>query len=376
MNVTARVIRDEGEWDAIRPGWDALYAASPHASTPLDFAWLRHWWRVYGPAYGSGGLRIVTAWRGARLLAALPLYERRGDRNGFGVRFLRFLSTGEAEYEEVCPDYLNVLCLGGEEQACIDAIWTHIDRLAWDQLELLDLPEGSPLRQSGALPSLTRTFPRGACPLADLTGGFDTYLGRLSSNSRQQARRLLREGERAGAAFETVAVDHAAGAFDDLVRLHQARWTGEGKPGVFAAPRFTAFHREIIREWLPAGRVVLARLAVAGEPVAVIYGFVTGTTFEFYQSGVRHDEAGSLRSPGTLAHLLLMQALAERGIHIYDFLRGASSYKQRLATRERHLVGMRIWRPTLRSAAHQSLRLAARVARPGLLSRFSRAVAR
>jgi CelD/BcsL family acetyltransferase involved in cellulose biosynthesis len=364
--VTARLIRDEAEWDALRPEWEALYAASPYASTPLDFDWLRVWWRVFGSTYGTGGLQIVTAWRGTRLVGALPLYEGRNGAGPFGVRQLRFVSTGEAEYEETCPDYPNILCLRGEEDACLDAVWHCVERLAWDHLELLDLPKESPLLHNRALPGRARTFQRGTCPVADLTGGFEAYLGRLSSNSRQQARRLLREGERAGATFEIVAADQAADAFDDLVRLHQGRWTAEGKPGVFAAPRFTAFHREIVQEWLPGGRAVLARLSVGDEPVAVLYGFVTGSGFDFYQSGVRRDVTGRLRSPGNLAHLLLIQTLAERGVTAYDFLRGTSSYKERLATRENQLVGVQVWRPTLRAATCRSARLAARVTRRGL----------
>jgi hypothetical protein len=300
------------------------------------------------------------------LVGALPLYEGRSGRSPLGARELRFLSTGEAEYEETCPDYLNALCLCGEEEACLDAVWDCFDGLAWDHLELLDLPVESPLLRSRAFPGLVRTFPRGTCPVADLGGGFDAYLGRLSSNSRQQARRLLRESERAGATFETVAADQAAGAFDDLVRLHQARWNAEGKPGVFAAPRFTAFHREIVAEWLPGGRAVLARLSLGGEPLGVLYGFVTGSRFHFYQSGVRRDVTERLRSPGNLAHLLLMQTLAERGVTAYDFLRGASSYKERLATRENQLVGLRVWRPTFRAATCRSARLAERVTRRGL----------
>jgi CelD/BcsL family acetyltransferase involved in cellulose biosynthesis len=81
---------------------------------------------------------------------------------------------------------------------------------------------------------------------------------------------------------------------------------------------------------------------------------------------VRQDPPGSLRSPGTLAHLLLMQTLAPRGITAYDFLRGASTYKTRLATRERRLVALRVWRRTLRSTTQQSLRLAARITRRGV----------
>jgi CelD/BcsL family acetyltransferase involved in cellulose biosynthesis len=363
--VTARLVREEGEWDVLRPQWKALYESSPYASTPLDFDWLRTWWRLFAPTCGSGGLRIVTAWRGARLVGALPLYEDRSACGPLAVRQLRFLSTGEEEHEETCPDYLNILCLPGEEAAGLEAVWDCIKRLGWDHLELLDLPAESPLLRNRAFAGSARTFPRGTCPVADLAGGFEAYLERLSSNSRQQSRRLLRAGERAGATFEIVGVDQAPGAFDALVRLHQARWTPEGKPGVFAAPRFTAFHREIVRAWLPCGRAVLARLCLGGEPVAVLYGFVTGSRFEFYQSGVGRDDTGQLRSPGNLAHLLLMQTLAERGGTTYDFLRGASYYKKRLATRERQLVGVEVWRSTLRGAICRSVRLAARVTRRG-----------
>ena len=365
--VTSRLVDRERDWDALRPQWKALYAASPYASPPLDFDWLRLWWRVYGPAYGPGGLQIVTVWRRTELIGALPLYQ--GRRGGaLAVRHLRFLSTGEAEHEETCPDYLNTLCRTGDEEVCSDAVWNCVGQMAWDHLELLDLPEESPLVRSAARPARARTVPRGTCPVADLTGGFETYLGRLSANSRQQARRIIREGQRAAATFELAAADQASEAFDDLVRLHQARWTAEGKPGVFAASRFTTFHRELVRQWLPAGRAVLARLSVAGEPAAVLYGFVNGSRFEFYQSGVKRDADGRLRSPGQLAHLLLMQALAERGITAYDFLRGASSYKKRLATCENRLVGVQLWRPTFRAATGRSVRIVARVTRRSLRS--------
>jgi CelD/BcsL family acetyltransferase involved in cellulose biosynthesis len=360
-DITTRVIQEELEWDAIRDDWKSLYALSPYSSTPLDFVWLRGWWRVYGNLYGTGGLRVVTVWRGSRLVGAVPLYVGGGVGDSRGGRHLRFISTGEAEHEETCPDYLNLLCLPGEEAACVDTMWDEVGRMAWDRLEFLDLSEDSPLLQARNIPYTVRPFPRGSCPVADLASGFEAYLGLLSPNIRQQARRLVREGERAAAQFEVVDVEHAAGAFDDLVRLHQERWTMDGKPGVFAAPQFIEFHRSLIREWLPGGRAVLARLSLAGEPVAVLYGFVTGQKFDFYQSGVRRDTAGPLRSPGNLAHLLLMRALTGRGVTTYDFLRGASSYKQRLATRENRLVGVRIWRPTLRAAICRLGQLAGRV---------------
>jgi CelD/BcsL family acetyltransferase involved in cellulose biosynthesis len=294
----------------------------------------------------------------------------RGVGGSFGGRHLRFISTGEDEHEETCPEYLNLLCLPGEEAVCADAIWGEVGRMEWDHLEFLDLTEDSPLLRAGTLPSEARSFSRGSCPVADLAEGFEAYLKQLSLKSRQQARRVLREGERVGAQFEVVKVEQAAGAFDDLVRLHQDRWTSDGKPGVFAAARFTEFHRNLVQQWLPSGRAVLARLSLTGVPVAVVYGFVNGRKFDFYQLGTQRDTAASVHSPGILANLLLMRALAERGVTAYDFLRGAAAYKQRLATRENKLDGVRIWRPTLRAAVYRSSQLAARVFNQG--QRFMR----
>jgi len=116
--LTTRIIREEEEWDAIRDDWNTLYASSPYSSVPLDFVWLRGWWRVYGTLYGKVGLRVVTAWRGSKLVGAIPLYVSRGVGNSLGARHLRFISTGEEEHEETCPDYLNLLCLPGEEVVC------------------------------------------------------------------------------------------------------------------------------------------------------------------------------------------------------------------------------------------------------------------
>lgn len=349
--LTVRVIRTEGEWDALHSAWDDLYAACPDAAAPVDFAWMRTWWRFYGATYGPGGLRIVTAWRSDELVAVLPLYLSAGDQARAGGRCLRFISTGEAEHEEVCPEYLDLICRPVDAPVAAEAIWDEVNRLTWDCLEWLDLRASSPLLRARSLPPGAAAFSRGSCPIADLSSGFDDYVERLSSKGRKEVRRLLRDAETLGARLEVAGEDQADAAFEDLCRLHQARWEGRGEPGVFAAPRFAAFHRDLVRQWLPGGRAVLARLWLGEEPAAVLYGFVAGAKVDIYQSGVRMDAVGTMRSPGTLLHLLLMQALVTRGITAYDFLSGAAFYKDRLATREQALAGIRIWRTTPRALA-------------------------
>ena len=129
-HLKTRIISHEDEWDAVREQWDALVSCSSYASTFLDFAWLRNWWRVFGATYGADRLRIVTAWHGSQLVGALPLYV--SISGGLPrTRELRFVSTGEAEYEETCPDYLNLLCRPTEEAAFLESLGPVLHRIGW-----------------------------------------------------------------------------------------------------------------------------------------------------------------------------------------------------------------------------------------------------
>jgi CelD/BcsL family acetyltransferase involved in cellulose biosynthesis len=335
--LTIRLIDDATAWDEIREDWNHLHAASPTASTTLDFVWLHRWWQVYGPVYGAGGLRIITLWRGTQMVGALPLYIELRRTGPFVIHCLRLVSTGEAEFEETCPDYLNLLHLPGEAKDCARAAWQAIAQIRWHTLELLDLPNDSPLLD-GHEPLHVKVTPRGGCPVAFIGDGFEAYLAQLSSKTRMRARQELRKVESAGVVFELANGTDADRYMDDLVRLHQQRWTTDGKPGCFSAPRFTEFHRLLVQDWIASGRVILARLSYRGEACVVLYGFVTGDKFDLYQLGVGTVEGTSVRSPGTASNLLLMDRLAQQGVSRYDFLRGGSDFKKSLATERRNLI--------------------------------------
>lgn len=350
--LTVRVIEEAAAWDAIRHDWDVLHSISPTASTALDFTWLRQWWRVYGPVYGADGLRIVTLWHGRRLAGALPLYLSRAPGRMVAVRCLRFISTGEAEFEETCADYLDLLHEPGDEEACTRLAWSAIDAMGWDTLSLMDMSERTPLlRWRDQLPARRRfkVVPRGSCPIARIDAGFEAYLQQLSSKARMRARQEIRKVEGTGAVFELATQADADIYFEDLIRVHQERWTADGQPGCFAAPRFTEFHRHLVREWVGSGRAILGRLSHRGHACAMLYGFVTGDKFDLYQLGTRSVEGGVIHSPGMAANLLLMALLGEKGVARYDFLRGATKFKKSLTSEQCSLISLECRRPTPRA---------------------------
>ena len=173
---SCRVTMCDTEWQAMRCAWDELYAASPTASAALDFAWLQTWWTAYSASFDAAELRIITVWCTDRMIGALPLYTCLTRCGPFALRRLCLMSTGEAEFEETCADYLNVLIVPREEAACMDAIWRAIDQIDWHHLQFQDLPEDTPLLNPRSAPHRIRVHQRGQCLIADLTGGFEAII--------------------------------------------------------------------------------------------------------------------------------------------------------------------------------------------------------
>src|SRR5262249_51968622 len=117
--------------------------------------------------------------RGPRLVGVLPLYGSTPGGPVFGTQQLGFLSTGETEYEETCPDYLDLLCLPGEETACLESVWETLQAMRWDRLNLLNIPEHSPLLKwtdSSWGNDRVEAVPTGICPIANLEQGFEAYI--------------------------------------------------------------------------------------------------------------------------------------------------------------------------------------------------------
>ena len=95
------------------------------------------------------------------------------------------------------------------------------------------------------------TKPSGICPVANLKNGFEEYLKQLSSNRRQQIRRLIREGDKLGVELQLATTETLDEFYEQLITLHQERWIADGKPGVFASEPFTRFHRRLLETGLP-----------------------------------------------------------------------------------------------------------------------------
>ncbi|MGB2710100.1 MAG: GNAT family N-acetyltransferase, partial [Conexibacter sp.] len=266
-------------------------------------------------------------------------------------RTLHLGTAGEPAGSGVYVERNRLLVADAERVAFATAL---LDQLGgergWDRLRL----DGLHAQDADALlaSAPAATVRAEDSPLTDLRGGEDVLDG-LSSSRRQRVRRTLKAfGELHVAWAQTPAEGDAI--LDELIALHQARWTEAGAPGAFASERFTAFHRALIARLLPERRVALVRVARGEETVGCLYGLVDGDRLLFYQGGLQRFEDNKLKA-GVAAHVSFMRACREHGLAVYDFLAPAARYKEELATGAERLVWAELeratWRTRLRRVA-------------------------
>jgi CelD/BcsL family acetyltransferase involved in cellulose biosynthesis len=246
-------------------------------------------------------------------------------------------------------EYNRVLVEPGQRRRFAEALLRELgaDR-GWDELTLDGFAPEDALPFLLSEPRLTdRLEP---CRTVDLrragpAGGH--VLPILPSSARRKVRRsldVLGDVETEWAETE----DHALDILEELVLLHQTRWTAAGRPGAFASRRVASFHRELVARLLPRGAVILFRIRARSGTVGCLYHFVERDRVLFYQSGFSPFENDRAVTSGFVTHALCMQSCFDRGLVEYDFLAGQSRYKDDLATDTRELVWATYRRPAVK----------------------------
>ena len=324
-----RVLADTERAEA-RAIWTELEAAHGAPSVTCSWAWTGTWLEHYGDVVphrflaGEGGIALVTE----------------GPRRALRPRTLHLGTAGEPAGEGVFVERNRLLVAPAQRATFATALVDHLlAESGWDVLALDGMhPDDADALLAGRDGVVREPDD---CPIADLQGGEDV-LDALSSSRRQRVRRTLRAfGELESDWGQTPA--EADAILDDLIALHQQRWTEAGAAGAFASARFTAFHRALIARLAPEGRAALLRVRRGEEIVGCLYGLIDGERLLFYQGGLRQYEDNKLKA-GVAAHVCLMRACRERGLATYDFLAPATRYKEELSTRSEPLVWARLER--------------------------------
>jgi len=201
---------------------------------------------------------------------------------------------------------------------------------SWDELKIDSASESTiqALHEKVAVPNTTPSFYIDLQNINDL----DSYLNRLSKNTRAQIRRSIRDYRKRGElnVERPISSEQALSFFNEMAVYHIERWSNRGN-SVFENPNFIKFHRDILSNSYDTGVVEILRISAGDEPVGWVYNYIQNKRAYFYLGAKVYEDDNRFK-PGLVSHALVAAHYSDRGLEVYDLLAGDARYKQSLGT--------------------------------------------
>jgi CelD/BcsL family acetyltransferase involved in cellulose biosynthesis len=318
-------IEDAAGFRALREEWALLHSACPDSTPFNSWEWLFSWWQAYG--HGKR-LRLLSCRLDGQLVGIAPLYVA-CEKTGIGTsaRVLRMVGDGSAD-----SDYLGFIMRPDLRRMLVSQLcqWIATDR-CWDVLALRELQESSPLPhglcQVAEHHKFSLRIEHGRCGVAELPRTFDDFLQSRQPRFRTKLRSLLKKLDQSGLVFQTaVSPRQLKARLRSLFALHQARWHGVGKAGVFDQAAKRLFYAHFVPRFARRGWLRLYSLRDGDSYLAHQLCFGADGTTYLLQEGF--DVSNAAASYGQMLRAAVMRHLIERGETRYDFLGGFSKHKQ------------------------------------------------
>jgi CelD/BcsL family acetyltransferase involved in cellulose biosynthesis len=313
--------------DQLAASWSDL----EHLSWNHVFAlpgWLTAWWH----AFGSGTeLYLCAVKEEDTLLGIAPLVLNDKEASFIGS-------------PDVC-DYLDFAVAPGRERQFCDILLDDLCGKGASHVRLMCLRP-----DSTALTSLVAAArDRGhevSCEAqdvsveVDLPSTWEEYLQTLAPKQARELRRKLRRLWEAGdLEYQTVADNDAIPeAVDTFLALMRA--SRKDKAAFMTAER-ESFFRAATENMARAGLLRFGILQLNAAPVAALTCFDYGDKVYLYNSG--YDPDYSYLSVGLLSKALCIKDSIQKGMKVFDFLKGGEVYKYRLGGKEVPIYSCQIW---------------------------------
>lgn len=313
----------QGGYADLRERWSRLARSQRVSGAPFtapEFGEV--WWRVFGPTH-CGELELLGLEDGAGELAGMiPLLrcsEDRPDGSAFGF-------AGDHEIS----DYLGLSAAHGREPEVVNALFDHLDGRDAQSADLRGLAPGSPWPELIASQGSERGWrvelsDEAVCPVVDVSGGWDAYLGRLRSRDRREVRRKLRGLRQLRGAVSFAAFDAPGEIMAQLPVLISMMAESRGDKAAFLTEQMQTFFGSLTESLAAAGWARLYLMSISGEPAAMVLCFVVGDELLLYNSG--YDPRFRDLSAGLASKVLCIRDAVERGLTRVNFLRGDEPYK-------------------------------------------------
>lgn len=181
-----------------------------------------------------------------------------------------------------------------------------------------------------------RAIEQTVAPYIILPKTWDEYLESLDRVDRKELKRKMRRLETISYMYRSIdKLTHDD--FEEFVRLHKL---SSGKKDEFMSNEMQAFFWDLITVEKKDWKTTLSFLEIDGKNTASVMCFENGSDIFGYNSG--YDPAFNYYSAGLLLHALKIKEAIEKGIIVYDFMRGTERYKYDLGGKDMKLYRVEI----------------------------------
>jgi len=269
--------------------------------------------------------------------------KRNGEIIGIAPLLIQGSDARFIGHSDVC-DYLDFIVAPGKEKAFFKALVKYFRQQGITHLDLRPLRSDSSVLTSffdvaQTLGCKTSCEPEDVSWEMALPATWDEFLGNLTGKQRHEIRRKLRRLEKAIPFKYRIVEDvdfvrEEMNTFFDLFRKNR-----EDK-AAFMTPRLRSFFRSLAEAMAEVRILKLFFLELNGTPAAAVMCFDYGRTRYLYNNG--YDQQFKSLSVGVLSKVLNIKDGTEKGIKVYDFLKGSEDYKHHLGGKPVQLHRCRI----------------------------------
>lgn len=318
--------------------WEPLFEASHCKSIFLSRDWMRSWIDVYGRDFRGEWVHWTHE---DQVIGGCLVLERVVRVKGVPLRSLFINATGLAAQPTPLAEFNDVLHLAPHRAAIAADLAQWLARRPWTRCFLSGYEDGSLFAVlAPQLECAERECETRPAPYVDLRRfGDRSFDAAFTGNTGTQVRknRRLYEGRFGALSVRPAAsMQEALRFFDEMTRLHVARWQAQGESTTFSSRSVLDFHRLLIRRLWEQGCVEVVRVGGERDVIGYLYNYLLGGKVFFFQSGFDYEHEAA-RSPGMLTHALAIDHYRQRALGEYDFLAGDARYKRSLAHAHRDL---------------------------------------
>lgn len=347
MIETWSVIEDAAALESISTAWRAAHGASlrPEPFQSYEFV---HAWLVTNPS-GARPL-IIVGWVSGSIRAAWPLMVR--TERFLGLRQRTVVPLGSPLIDYADP----ILLDAADAEPLVQQLVERSRRIA-DAIVIDNHRAGSPIAH--ALESASfRAVPAVECYARVLAreDHVDHEVNSIviGSTNRRMMRGKINKANRLGPLELRYAgdVDEALAMLETLFVFHRQRWSVTPTPSMFDQEQYREWYREMIRQGLETGAVMVGALMCGDVCLGVHFGLRHGSTLIWTTPSMNPEH--QRLSPGLLLAYSTLSTAETHGIAIVDFSRGGEGYKAQFCDRvELNMTSSR----SLTLLAHLMLRL-------------------